>query len=114
GACLALYEHCSEFRKHFDHCAHSFESHLGFDVREKLFEKNHQLIRTMNSQVSKSNIFREVVKEKSPLSGLHWTPNVEEAQPLCFSISFSLARTLMTFGVDPTALIGYSVGEYVA
>lgn len=35
-------------------------------------------------------------------------------QPVLFSIEYSLARLLMHWGVHPTALVGHSVGEYVA
>ncbi|MEU2508503.1 SDR family oxidoreductase [Streptomyces sp. NPDC007863] len=36
------------------------------------------------------------------------------AQPLLFSVEYALAKTLGTFGVEPSALIGHSVGEVVA
>ncbi|GAA3784145.1 type I polyketide synthase [Streptomyces phyllanthi] len=36
------------------------------------------------------------------------------AQPLLFSIEYALARTLGTFGLAPSALIGHSVGEVAA
>ncbi|MFD8339074.1 SDR family NAD(P)-dependent oxidoreductase [Streptomyces solisilvae] len=36
------------------------------------------------------------------------------AQPAAFVAEYALARTLMEWGVHPTTMIGYSVGEYVA
>jgi acyl transferase domain-containing protein len=36
------------------------------------------------------------------------------AQPAIFSLSYALARQLMEWGVQPAAMIGHSVGEYVA
>ncbi|HBI22135.1 MAG TPA: non-ribosomal peptide synthetase/polyketide synthase [Legionella sp.] len=36
------------------------------------------------------------------------------AQPALFIIEYALARYLMEIGVKPTALIGHSIGEYVA
>ena len=35
-------------------------------------------------------------------------------QPAIFTIEYSLAKTLMDFGVQPVALCGHSIGEYVA
>jgi phthiocerol/phenolphthiocerol synthesis type-I polyketide synthase E len=36
------------------------------------------------------------------------------AQPACFVVEYALARLLMSWGIEPQALIGYSLGEYVA
>lgn len=36
------------------------------------------------------------------------------AHPLVFSIEYALARLLMHWGMQPDALLGYSLGEYVA
>jgi acyl transferase domain-containing protein len=44
-------------------------------------------------------------------SGLERT---EVVQPALFTVEYALARTLMTWGVQPQAMLGYSIGEYVA
>ncbi len=36
------------------------------------------------------------------------------AQPVLFAVEYALARTLIEAGVEPTAMAGHSVGEYVA
>ncbi|MDS0134249.1 SDR family NAD(P)-dependent oxidoreductase [Amycolatopsis sp. CM201R] len=38
----------------------------------------------------------------------------ELAQPLMFAVDYALARTLMEWGLKPAAMLGYSLGEYVA
>jgi acyl transferase domain-containing protein/acyl carrier protein len=38
----------------------------------------------------------------------------EFAQPACFVIEYALARLLISWGIAPQAMIGYSLGEYVA
>ncbi|MFB9683537.1 type I polyketide synthase [Amycolatopsis plumensis] len=38
----------------------------------------------------------------------------ELAQPLMFAVDYALARTLMDWGLRPAAMLGYSLGEYVA
>lgn len=35
-------------------------------------------------------------------------------QPLLFSFEYSLAKTLIKWGISPNAMIGHSIGEYVA
>jgi len=36
------------------------------------------------------------------------------AQPIIFLIEYSLAKTIMSYGVLPTSMIGHSIGEYTA
>ena len=36
------------------------------------------------------------------------------AQPLLFVIEYALAKLWMDWGIEPQAMIGYSIGEYVA
>src|SRR5205814_2790572 len=36
------------------------------------------------------------------------------AQPAVFTVEYSLARLLVSWGVRPQQLLGYSLGEYVA
>ena len=36
------------------------------------------------------------------------------AQPLLFAVNYALAATLMSWGIQPAAMLGYSLGEYVA
>ncbi|MBW8805286.1 MAG: SDR family NAD(P)-dependent oxidoreductase [Catenulisporales bacterium] len=38
----------------------------------------------------------------------------EVVQPALFAVEYALARTLMTWGVQPRLMLGYSLGEYVA
>ncbi|MBT2230339.1 type I polyketide synthase [Nonomuraea sp. NEAU-A123] len=38
----------------------------------------------------------------------------EVVQPALFAVEYALARTLMTWGVQPRIMLGYSLGEYVA
>ncbi|WP_320065717.1 polyketide synthase [Micromonospora sp. RTGN7] len=38
----------------------------------------------------------------------------EVAQPLLFAVDYALASTLLAWGLRPTAMLGYSLGEYVA
>ncbi|MGH8161755.1 MAG: amino acid adenylation domain-containing protein, partial [Gammaproteobacteria bacterium] len=38
----------------------------------------------------------------------------ERSQPALFLMSYAMARTLQAYGLEPDAMIGHSVGEYVA
>ena len=46
--------------------------------------------------------------------GLPRLARTEHAQPILFAVEYALARLLMAWGIQPQAMIGYSLGEYVA
>ncbi|BBM86751.1 polyketide synthase [Candidatus Uabimicrobium amorphum] len=80
-----LYAKNETFRRHFDHCL---------------------------------QILRDVLDK--PLEEIVWNSDTGEinetkyTQPALFAIEYSLAKTLLDEGVKPKAVLGHSVGEYVA
>ncbi|MHC6529717.1 beta-ketoacyl synthase N-terminal-like domain-containing protein [Vibrio proteolyticus] len=45
--------------------------------------------------------------------GKHWS-NTEYAQPLIFIVEYALVQLLKSWGVQPSMMLGHSLGEYVA
>lgn len=86
-----LYSSESVFRSEVDRCAKLFEAHLGFDLREI--------------------IFPEAVEIEAAKLRLNQTINT---QPALFVVEYALAKLWMSLGVNPEAMIGHSIGEYVA
>ena len=86
-----LYEKEPIFRREMDICAHILEPILGFDIRNILYPTpegyDESLMRINETMV---------------------------AQPGIFSISYSLAKYWMSMGIRPVAMVGHSVGEFVA
>jgi acyl transferase domain-containing protein/acyl carrier protein len=79
------------FRRHVDDCAAILMRHLGVDLRSSIFP-------------------REAEAE-------HATEQLNQTQltqPALFVIEYALARLWMEWGVQPQAMIGHSIGEYVA
>lgn len=87
----ALYSNEPGFRKNIDHCAELLKPLLGLDLRDLLFP---------------SEIEQEAATEK-----LNQT---EFTQPALFVIEYALAKLWQEWGVQPQAMIGHSIGEYVA
>ncbi|UNK50280.1 amino acid adenylation domain-containing protein [Lysobacter sp. S4-A87] len=85
GMGRSLYEREEAFRDALDECAMIARDVLGFDLREAMFDEDAQRL--------------------LPTSVM---------QPATFAIEYSLARTWMSRGVMPSAMIGHSVGEFVA
>jgi amino acid adenylation domain-containing protein len=80
-----LYAAEPAFRAAFDDCARALESEPGFDLRRRVFDA------------------QAADLEQTSLT-----------QPATFAIEYSLARLWMSLGVQPGAMVGHSVGEFVA
>ncbi len=88
---LGLYESEPDFRAEVDRCSEILKPHLGSDLRDILFPSPDDL------EQAKSRLNRTSI-----------------TQPAIFVIEYALARLWESWGVRPDAMIGHSVGEYVA
>ncbi|MFZ4681003.1 MAG: amino acid adenylation domain-containing protein [Terrimicrobiaceae bacterium] len=87
----ALYESEPVFRGEVDRCAQILKEHLGEDVREVLYPSD------QNRAEAERRIHQTAI-----------------TQPAIFVIEYALARQWMAWGIQPAALVGHSIGEYVA
>jgi acyl transferase domain-containing protein/acyl carrier protein len=87
GMARGLYEMQPVFRNNIDFCAEFLAKDLGCDLRTVLFSQN-----------ADSQILNET----------------RIAQPALFAVEYALAQMWMSWGVLPDAMIGHSIGEYVA
>ncbi|MDI9240388.1 amino acid adenylation domain-containing protein [Lysobacter sp. LF1] len=85
GMGRGLYARESVFRDAIDECAALLQDALGFDLRQVMFGDDAQAL--------------------LPTSVM---------QPATFAIEYALARLWMSLGVTPAAMIGHSIGEFVA
>ncbi len=83
----ALYMANASFRKYLDNCFSALNSITDTDIKSVLLEENEQDERILNTHL---------------------------AQLTLFCLEYSLAKTLMEYGVTPKVLIGHSIGEYAA
>lgn len=86
-----LYQTEPTFRAQIDRCAELLQPQLGLDLRHLLFASNDRADEAAQ-QLRQTAI----------------------AQPALFVIEYALARLWEAWGVQPQALIGHSIGEYVA
>ena len=86
-----LYRTESMFRAQVDRCAEILLPKLGFDLRQILYPSE-----ARTGEASK-RLNRTLI-----------------AQPALFTIEYALAKLLIGWGIEPKAMIGHSVGEYVA
>jgi non-ribosomal peptide synthase protein (TIGR01720 family) len=94
GMGAGLYETEATFRTHLDECAELLRPALGLDLREVLYPST-------ASGAGESECARRL--QQTSL-----------AQPALFAVEYALARLWMQCGVRPAAMVGHSIGEYVA
>jgi acyl transferase domain-containing protein/acyl carrier protein len=87
-----LYRREPVFRRHLDACADILRTHLGADLPECLFRSADADLEQAAVELNRASY----------------------AQPFLFALEYALARVLMTWGIRPHAMIGHSLGEYVA
>jgi len=86
-----LYRNEPTYRRHFDRCCEIVRDCSGRDLRPVLFP--------------------EPGEQEAPAARLAQT---DLAQPAIFAVSWALAKLWAEWGVQPTALIGHSIGELTA
>jgi acyl transferase domain-containing protein len=89
GMGRGLFETEPAFRDAVDRCAQVLAPELGLDLGEVLYRS-------------------------TPGAADRSLGETELAQPALFTVEYALARTWMAWGVKPAAMLGHSIGEYVA
>lgn len=86
-----LYQTEPIFREEVDNCANYLQPQLGLDLRQILYPSPEQLT-TATQQINQTAF----------------------TQTTLFVVEYALAKLWMSYGVHPQAMIGHSIGEYVA
>lgn len=92
GMAADIYREHPYFRQVIDECCQLLDSDLDIDLRELLFPKSEDEIKLANEKLQ----------------------HTQYTQPALFIVEFALAKFLMSLGIQPDAMIGHSIGEYVA
>ena len=108
GLAAGLYAHEPVFRSAIDDCADTLLPRIGSDVRDLLFTGD-DAAGTPGPDLG-AMLGRTAGRAAAP-AGLTRTAVL---QPAMFALDYALATLLMDWGVRPEAMLGYSLGEYVA
>ena len=106
-----LYDVEPVFREQVDLCADGLAPHLGLDLREVIFAGEGAARPASQGPDLRALLRRDAAPRSEAAARLARTG---VAQPACFAVEYALARLLMSWGIVPEAMIGYSIGEYVA
>jgi acyl transferase domain-containing protein/acyl carrier protein len=91
GMTAGLYEQERTFRERIDECAQQLRGLLGMDLRSVLYAPE-------PAQESSAQLLKQT----------------RITQPVLFTVEYALAGLWSSWGVKPDAMIGHSLGEYVA
>lgn len=86
-----IYETETVFKEQIDYCSEVLKPLLGLDLRHILYPSEEK-IHEASKQLQQTAV----------------------AQPAIFVIEYALAKLWQSYGVEPQAAIGHSIGEYVA
>jgi amino acid adenylation domain-containing protein len=92
GMARELYAREPVFRAEIDGCAELLADELGMDLRAVLFPAGDDEAEEANAVLRETRC----------------------TQPALFAVEYALARLWMSWGVRPAAMLGHSIGEYVA
>jgi acyl transferase domain-containing protein/acyl carrier protein len=109
-----LYATEPAFRATIDHCAEKLAPLLGADLREVMFSAGEAAAERSPAGPDLRAMLRRGGAESAEGAGEDRLRRTLFAQPACFVVEYALARLLISWGIEPQAMIGYSLGEYVA
>lgn len=110
-----LYVKWSVFRAEVDRCAQILARHLGVDIRDILYPASASWKRRASS--AKGLDFKQMLARSSERTEDPETNTLNRtrfAQPALFTIEYATVRLWQSLGVEPDAIVGHSMGEYVA
>ncbi len=108
-----LYQTETVFKERLDSCFDALKKFVGRDLHEVLFPAADAAPQAMKTQgLDLRRMLRRDASANDPTSlELNKT---EYLHPIVFAIEYALAELLIAWGIKPSSLIGYSLGEYVA
>jgi acyl transferase domain-containing protein/aryl carrier-like protein len=118
GMAEELYRGEEVFRRHFDHCAELLRPWTGGDLRDLLYGRagREAASSASSTSVARGPNLRRLLRREAAEEDPAWAElqRTQVAQPAVFAVEWALAQQWISWGVRPQALIGYSLGEYVA
>jgi acyl transferase domain-containing protein len=124
-----LYQVEAIFQKQVDYCCEFLKLRLGQDLRDVIYPdrscqtQEQQSVQENSQQYSQAGVGLDLRKmlgrsetktDTKILSATSLLNQTHLAQPAIFVIEYAFAQLLISWGIRPQSMIGYSIGEYVA
>ncbi|MHC0066355.1 SDR family NAD(P)-dependent oxidoreductase [Nostoc sp. UIC 10890] len=113
---LELYQTEPTFRACVDQCCEFLKGHLHLDLRDVLYPNRNSNNGNQQNTFSAGFDLRKMLGRGTEQADVA-TQKLNQTfltQPAIFVIEYALAQLWISWGIRPSAMIGYSIGEYVA
>lgn len=112
---LELYQVEPTFREHIDLCCSLFQPLLGVDLKQIIYPPSTSTEPEATTAKPGIDLRQMLGRHTQPADPATQKLNQTSlTQPALFTIEYALAQLWMSWGMRPVAMIGYSLGEYVA
>jgi acyl transferase domain-containing protein len=102
GMTAGLHRYIPVFARELDRCLRGLGAEIGTDLHAILFP---------DADAAEPRSDLAVFGQSESIQEIHRTII---AQPLMFAVQYAMAAALRSMGIEPAALLGYSIGEYAA
>jgi acyl transferase domain-containing protein/acyl carrier protein len=109
-----LYEEWDVFRQEVDRCAQILHPYLGTDIRKMIYPDGQGW---RSEGKSRGIDLKKMLGRSADAPEDHHTTDLNKtlfAHPALFTVEYALARLWQSLGITPAAIVGHSMGEYVA
>ena len=111
---LGLYATEARFREEIDRCADVLRPILGADLREVIYPRGVDAAPRAAPAVDLARLLGRAPAQAAPDPAAARLDRTEWAHPALFAVEYALAQLWRSWGAEPEAMLGYSLGEYVA
>ncbi|GAX38397.1 type I polyketide synthase [Nodularia sp. NIES-3585] len=110
-----LYQVEPTFQAQIDLCCSLFQPLLGVDLKQIIYPTSQSTKPGATKEKTGLDLRQMLGRDTQPVDPATQKLNQTYlTQPALFTIEYALAQLWMSWGIRPVAMIGYSIGEYVA
>ncbi|HEY7888864.1 MAG TPA: acyltransferase domain-containing protein, partial [Steroidobacteraceae bacterium] len=114
GMAEGLYLACEGFREEVDRCAGILKPLLGVDIRQVIYPASQSWKQTTQAKGIDLKRMLGHSADEPPDADTIRLGTTLFSQPALFTIEYAMACQWASLGVTPSAIVGHSMGEYVA
>jgi acyl transferase domain-containing protein len=113
GMARELYQAWPVFRREVERCAQILEPHLGSDIRRAIYPEGLEHRKSASRGIDLRAMLGRITEQAEDPDEKNLNRTLV-LQPALFTVEYAMARLWQSLGITPDAIVGHSLGEYVA